>query len=95
MKISKQDKLKRSEVVNIRIESTQRDLIDIAAKVSGKTRSAFMLDAAYKKAQETLLDRRLFYLDNQQWEIFNQALDSFGDDNDNLSTLLHHKAPWE
>jgi uncharacterized protein (DUF1778 family) len=95
MKVTKQEKSKRSEVINIRIEPTQRDLIDIAASVSGKTRSAFMLDAAYQKAQETLLDRRLFCLDDAQWEAFNQALHSSLTDNEKLSNLLHHTAPWE
>jgi uncharacterized protein (DUF1778 family) len=95
MKVSKVEKTKRSETINLRIESSQRDLIDLAANVSGKTRTAFMLDAAYQKAQETLLDRRLFYLDETQWEAFNQFLDASPTDNEKLSHLLHHKAPWE
>lgn len=95
MKSKKSEKLKRSEVINLRIEPTQRDLIDLAATASGKTRSAFMLDAAYQKAQETLLDRRLFYLDDEQWNAFNQALNSSPNENDQLSNLLQHQAPWE
>jgi uncharacterized protein (DUF1778 family) len=95
LKSSKQVKSKRSEVINIRIETSQRDLIDLAASVSGKTRSAFLLDAAYQKAQETLLDRRLFYLDDTQWEAFNQALDADPSDNEALSRLLNHRSPWE
>jgi uncharacterized protein (DUF1778 family) len=95
MKVTKQAKSKRSEVINIRIETTQRDFIDVAASVSGKTRSAFMLDAAYQKAEETLLDRRLFYLDEAQWEAFNQALDADPSDNEPLSRLLNHRSPWE
>lgn len=95
MKVSKVEKNKRSETINLRIESSQRDLIDLAANVSGKTRTAFMLDAAYQKAQETLLDRRLFYLDETQWEVFNQLLDVSPADNEQLSHLLNHKAPWE
>lgn len=94
-KISQPEKTKRSEVVNLRIKPTQRDLIDLAANLSEKTRSAFILDAAYQKAQETLLDRRLFYLDDTQWQAFNQALDSYPSDNDKLSNLLNHQAPWE
>jgi uncharacterized protein (DUF1778 family) len=95
MKVTKQPKTKRSEMINIRIESTQRDLIDLAASVSGKTRSGFMLDAAYQKAEETLLDRRLFYLDEEQWEAFNQALDAEPNDNEALSRLLNQRSPWE
>ncbi|WP_330202354.1 DUF1778 domain-containing protein [Cyanobacterium sp. Dongsha4] len=95
MKVSKVEKNKRSETINLRIESSHKDLIDLAANVTGKTRSAFMLDAAYQKAQETLLDRRLFYLDEKQWETFNQLLETSPADNEQLSHLLNHKAPWE
>jgi len=73
--LDKTEKARRSEVVNMRIEPNQLDLIDAAAAVCGKSRSAFMLDAAYRAAEEALLDRRLFRLSDEQWEAFNQALD--------------------
>lgn len=95
MKVSKAKENKRSETINLRIESSQKDLIDLATNVTGKTRTAFMLDSAYQKAQETLLDRRLFYLDEKQWQTFNQLLETSPTDNEQLSHLLNHKAPWE
>ncbi len=85
----------RSATVNIRIEPRQRDLIDRAAAVLGKSRSAFMLDAAARSAEDLLMDRTLFALDADQWKTFNQALDAPPADNPKLRKLMHAKAPWE
>ena len=38
--------------ISIRVASQQRDLIDRAARVMGKTRTDFMLEAAYRAAEE-------------------------------------------
>ncbi len=38
--------------IKLRIASQQRDLIDRAARVMGKTRTEFMLEAAYRAAEE-------------------------------------------
>jgi uncharacterized protein (DUF1778 family) len=93
--VEKPEKARRSEVVNLRIEPSQRDLIDAAAALCGKTRSAFMLDAAYQAAEETLLDRRVFALNEEQWEAFKQALDNPPAKNEKLAKLLATKSPWE
>ena len=87
--------MSRSATVNIRIEPRQRDLIDRAAEVLGKSRSAFMLDAAARSAEDLLMDRTLFALDADQWQAFNQALDAPPADNPKLKRLMHTKAPWE
>ena len=93
--LDRTEKAKRSEVVNMRIEPNQLDLIDTAANLCGKSRSAFMLDAAYRAAQEAMLDRRLFCLSEEQWEAFNQALDTVPTRNETLTQLLAAPAPWE
>jgi uncharacterized protein (DUF1778 family) len=38
--------------ISIRVASQQRDLIDRAARVTVKTRTEFMLEAAYRAAEE-------------------------------------------
>jgi len=93
--LDKTNKDKRSLVVNMRVEPNQLDLIDTAASVCGKTRSAFMLDAAYRAAEEALLDWRLFRLNDDQWKAFNQALDKPPEKNEKLHQLLQAKSPWE
>ena len=85
----------RSATVNIRIEPRQRDLIDRAAAALGKSRSAFMLDAAARLAEDLLMDRTLFALDAEQWKRFTQALDAPPAANPKLKRLMQTKAPWE
>ena len=47
------------ETLNLRIPAQDRILIDRAALSSGKTRTDFVLGAARRAAEETLLDQLL------------------------------------
>jgi uncharacterized protein (DUF1778 family) len=53
----------RDVTINIRAKKNQRDPIDRAAELQGKSRSEFMLESAQKTAQDVLLDQRFFGLD--------------------------------
>ena len=81
--------------INIRISQKQRDLIDRAATLQGKSRSEFMLESAHQKAQDVLLDRCLFDIDAEQFQKFMDRLDEPVMPNDNLRQLLTTKAPWD
>jgi uncharacterized protein (DUF1778 family) len=95
MTLSQEPRPNRSLTVNLRIEPEMRDLIDSAAKLRGKSRTAFVLDAARQEAQDTLLDQRLFRLNEQQWEAFTKALDAPPSVNTALAEILAAPAPWE
>ena len=88
-------KARSSETLNIRIRPEQRELIDTAANVCGKTRTSFILDSVCQAAENILLDRQVFVVDNKQWEEFNRALDTPPKTNPKLSAILTKKAPWE
>jgi uncharacterized protein (DUF1778 family) len=45
--------------LNLRIPAAERNLIDRAADSTGKTRTDFILEAARRAAEETLLDRAI------------------------------------
>ncbi len=81
--------------INIRVKSPQKLLIDKAAKLLNKTRSEFMLESACNEAMNVLLDRRLFILDDSQFEVFTKLLDSPVTKNHELNSLLDSKSPWE
>ena len=66
---------KSDAVINVRLTTKLRDLIDRAADVVGKTRSDFILESARKHAIDVLLDQRLFSLDPKQYEQFLRVLD--------------------
>lgn len=57
----------RVAAINLRVLPEQRQLIDHAAKVLGKNRSDFMLEAACEHAQSVLLDQVFFTLDHESY----------------------------
>ena len=84
----------RDAPINLRALPQQRDLIDQAAKLLGKNRSDFMLEAACDKAQSVLLDQVFFNLDETRLRQFQALLDAPPEPNPGLERLLAVKAPW-
>lgn len=89
--------LNRDSPINLRALSTQRSLIDRAATLLGKSRSDFMLEVACREATDVLLDQRLFLLDAQQFQAFDEALSCPLDNTQQqrISKLLTSVSPWE
>lgn len=83
----------RNALINIRALPVQRTLIDKAAEVLKKSRSEFMLEVACREAENVLLDRRLLFLDDDQFEEFEKILKAPVPDP--VRRLLATKAPWE
>jgi uncharacterized protein (DUF1778 family) len=84
----------RDVAITMRALPQQRDLIDRAAKLSGKSRSAFVLEAACDKAQSVLLDQAFFSLDDARFREFSALLDAPVQPNPGLERLLAVKTPW-
>ena len=84
-----------SPTISLRVPPQRRELIDRAAKATGKTRTEFILESATRAAEEALLDRRVFHLDAAQYEAFEQALDAPPRVTPELRKLLSEPAPWE
>jgi uncharacterized protein (DUF1778 family) len=87
--------LTRDININIRAQRRQRDLIDQAAELLGKTRSDFMLETACREAEDVLLDQRVFTLDAETFHKFQAMLDTPPGENPKLRQLMATKAPWE
>ena len=85
----------KSSNINIRVAPIQRALIDRAAQAVGKSRTEFILDVATREAENTLLDQRLFVLDDERWSLFIARLDAAPDPNPALRATLNTPAPWE
>lgn len=85
----------KSERVDIRVSPAAKRTLQQAAAVSNKTVSEFMLDSSLQAAFDTPADRRVFQLDEAQWQAFMEALNTPPEDNPRLRTLLATKAPWE
>lgn len=95
MALAQQPNTIRDQPINIRATRGQRDLIDRASQVLGKSRTEFMLETACREAEDVLLDRAFFSLDAEAFARFNELLDSPPPPTDNLRRLLHRAAPWE
>jgi uncharacterized protein (DUF1778 family) len=87
--------IKSDTVINLRVPSAVRDLIDNAAGAVGKTRTAFIIESSSKFATDVLLDQRLFTLPGAQYDAFAKALEEAPPPNARLKRLLSGKAPWE
>lgn len=81
--------------ISLRTRPAQLSLIDRAAAARGKDRTAFMLEASCREAENVLLDRRLFQLDEDAWDRFTAALDAPPEPNPALAALLARKPLWE
>ncbi len=84
----------RDAAINLRARPEQRDLIDQAARLLGKNRSDFMLEAACDKAQAVLLDQVFFNLDASKFRQFIKLLDAPPGPNPGIERLMAVKAPW-
>lgn len=85
----------RNAAINLRARAVQRNLIDQAANLLGKSRSDFMLEAACEKAQGVMLDQVYFTLNEQQFKQFTELLDAPAAANPGLERLLETQAPWD
>jgi uncharacterized protein (DUF1778 family) len=80
--------------VNLRIREDVRRVIDRAAKVRGKTRSDFMIDAAYRAAEDTLLDQTLVKVDTDSYQHYLAILDQ-PPSGEGFERLMRAPKPWQ
>ncbi|MBX9914529.1 MAG: DUF1778 domain-containing protein [Pseudomonadaceae bacterium] len=81
--------------INMRVDSSKRNLIDMAAAMLGSDRTSFIVDAACKHAEDVILDKRMFFIDNSAFDAFERALEnnSLGD-NQCLMNLMQRPKRW-
>ncbi len=80
--------------VNLRIREDIRKVIDRAAGVRGKTRSDFMIDAAYRAAEDTLLDQTLVRVDEDSYRHYLSILDQ-PPAGEGFERLMNAPKPWQ
>jgi uncharacterized protein (DUF1778 family) len=90
-----QQQKEKRDTLNLRIKPDLRVLIDRAAGVSGRNRTDFVLSAARRAAEETLLDRTNFAVDSKTYAEFLARLDAPPRPNARLRRSLEATAPWE
>ena len=85
----------RDAVMPIRVRKEDRDLIDRAADLLGKSRSEFVLETARREAQTVLAEQTRIVLSAEEWKEFIAELDRPAKDNQRLRELMARKPIWE
>lgn len=85
----------KRQTLNLRIRAEERDLIDCAARASGKNRTEFILDASRLAAEETLLDQALLRVDPEVFVALQARLDAPPAPNERLRKTVQGVTPWE
>ena len=83
--------------INLRISDVEKALIDQAAQIMGKSRTAFILENTLRAAEEVVLDRTRFTLDSNTWGELQAALDTPPSEEQirGLNKLFTTQAPWQ
>ena len=84
----------RSARLGLRATSQQETVLRRAAEVAHKSLTDFILDAAYKAAEQTLLDQRLFMVSGSQYQALLEMLDRPESDHAGLADLLSRRPVW-
>ncbi|MBF0118702.1 MAG: DUF1778 domain-containing protein [Desulfobacterales bacterium] len=79
----------------LRATEFQENLIRRAAKATYKNVTEFILTNACKAAEQALLDQKCFFLDEESFIKFQQALERPAQFKPNLAKLMKEKSPWE
>jgi uncharacterized protein (DUF1778 family) len=66
----------KDETIQIRASAETKSLLNEAAALRGQKLSEFLLESGRRRAEETFLDRSIFFLDPKDHERFLALLDS-------------------
>ncbi len=80
------------DVVNLRIDQVRKNLIDEAARLRGKSRTEFMVEAASREAEQIILDQKIYILDEADCEYLSTTNHK---SDPKLVKLFKSKSPWE
>ncbi len=89
--------LERDKMVSMRVPKSEWDLIDRAAVACGKTRTAFVLDAAKRQAEDVLKERTRFSFAADEWQALLAQLDApvSPGERRKVAKLLTETPQWE
>ncbi len=84
----------RSKRLGLRATPEQEAVLRRAAEASHKSLTDFVLDAAYRAAEQTLLDQRLFMVSGSQYQALLDMMDRPEADNPGLAELFSRRPVW-
>jgi uncharacterized protein (DUF1778 family) len=85
----------KSERIDIRANAWAKRILQEAARASHKNLSDYLLENGLAAAEQTLADRRLFGLDDEQWKKFQAVLNRPVKRKPRLAKLLKSKGVFD
>ena len=85
----------KADQINLRVTEFQRNLVEQAARIKGKNRTDFILDAALSEANAVLSEQSTIFVDEETFEEFERLLNEDVPSTGALRDLFATKAPWE
>ena len=86
---------RKDERIDLRLSRSAKVMLQRAAAVRHKTVTEFVLDSGLTSAAETLADRQMFLLDDDQWQAFVSALDGPEKSKPGWAKILGDKSVFE
>lgn len=86
---------RKDDLIQIRASAATKSILSRAAALRGQKLSEFMLDSARARAEETILDQRLFALDEDKYKAFFTMLDAPAKPDKALRARMKRKPAWE
>jgi len=69
-------KNQKDERLFLRVSSSQKEVLEKAAELKQTSLTNFVIENSFAAAQEILANQVHFVLTDEQWELFNEALNS-------------------
>jgi uncharacterized protein (DUF1778 family) len=85
----------RTARLGLRATPEQEMILRQAAQVRQKTLTDFILESACQAAQDTLLDQRLFLVEDTRYQTLLELLERPAQDNPGLKRLFTEPPPWD
>lgn len=85
---------RKDDVIQIRASAEVKAILNRAAALRGQKLSEFMLESSRRRAEEDLLDQRVFFLGPKDHEKFLAMLDAPPKPTKELRALFDRKRMW-
>lgn len=86
---------RKADLIQIRLSAATQAILNRAATLRGQKLSEFMLESARVRAEETILDQRLFALDDDVYQQFIAIRDAPAKPDKALRARMKRKPAWE
>jgi uncharacterized protein (DUF1778 family) len=85
---------RKDDSIDVRVTAATKALLAAAAAARHTNLSEFVLNSAVREAENTLADRRVFQVSDENWSAFMAILVAPAGPDPDLVALARSRAPW-